>query len=132
MAYLPQSQPRRRAPRVRFAETTPAVLRMPDGRCVPGKLQIVSITGGLLRLPRAIQQGSVAKVMFLIRGGSVLGAAEMLSPISWELQPFRFVTLYHDDQSRLQSAIESLLEQGGREHKRNLRDHDQMETYRAW
>jgi hypothetical protein len=132
MAYLPQPQTRRRAPRVRFPEITPAVLRFQDGRCVTGKLQTVSITGGLLRLQRTMAQGSVAKLMFLIRGGSVLGAAEMLSPVSWELQPFRFLTLYSDDQSRLQSAIQSLLEQSGREHKRSHRGREQMENYRAW
>lgn len=77
-------------------------------------------------------QGSVAKLMFLTRGGSVLGAAEMLSPVSWELQPFRFLTLYSDDQSRLQSAIQSLLEQTGREHKRSHKDREQMENHRAW
>jgi hypothetical protein len=95
-------------------------------------LQTVSITGGLLRLPRTMQQGSVAKLMFLTRGGSVLGAAEMLRPVSWELQPFRFLTLYREDHSRLQTAIQSLLAQSQHDHGRDLRDRDQMETHRAW
>jgi hypothetical protein len=63
--------------------------------------------------------------MFLTGKGSVLGAAEMLNPISWSLQPFKFVGLYDDDQEKLQAAIQSSL-------KRNRQDHGQMERHRAW
>jgi hypothetical protein len=63
--------------------------------------------------------------MFLTGSGSVLGVAEMLSPISWSLQPFKFVGLYNDDQQRLKMAIQSSLDQ-------NRRDHRQMERHRAW
>jgi hypothetical protein len=63
--------------------------------------------------------------MFLTRRGSVLGTAEMLSPISWSLQPFKFVGLHDDDQTRLQAAIQSSLDQ-------NRRDHGQIEKGRAW
>jgi hypothetical protein len=72
-----------------------------------------------------LDQGSQVKLMFLTRKGSVLGAAEMLSPVSWRLQPFKFVRLYDDDELRLQAAIQSSLD-------RNHRDHGQMERYRAW
>jgi hypothetical protein len=125
MTYLPQPQASRRAPRTSFAETTPAVLRCQNGRRIPGKLQIISLTGGLLCLPRPLDQGSRVKLMFLTGKGSVLGAAEMLSPISWSLQPFKFVGLYDDDQRRLQAAIQLSLDQ-------NRRDHGQMEKFRAW
>lgn len=47
--------------------------------------------------------------MFLTRKGSVLGAAEMLRPETWGLQPFKFVKLYDDDECRLQAAIQSSL-----------------------
>ena len=63
--------------------------------------------------------------MFLTGSGSVLGAAEMLSPISWSLQPFKFVGLYDANRRRLQAAIQSSL-------KQNRREHGQMERYRAW
>jgi hypothetical protein len=125
MPYLPQQQAARRAARTSFAECTPAVLRCRDGRRVPGKLQIISLTGGLLSVPRPLDQGSQVKLMFLTRRGSVLGTAEMLSPISWGLQPFKFVGLHDDDQNRLQAAIQSSLDQ-------NRRDHGQIEKGRAW
>jgi hypothetical protein len=48
--------------------------------------------------------------MFLTGSGSVLGVAEMLNPITWSLQPFKFVKLYDDDEIRLQAAIQSSLD----------------------
>ncbi len=43
--------------------------------------------------------------MFLTGAGSVLGGAEMLTPVSSTQQPFRFVSLAEDDQRRLGSVI---------------------------
>ncbi|HWW15937.1 MAG TPA: PilZ domain-containing protein [Candidatus Dormibacteraeota bacterium] len=125
MTYFPLPQASRRAPRTSFAEATPAVVRCQDGRRVPGKLQVISVTGGLLCLPDPLDQGSQVKLMFLIHGGSVLGAAEMLSPVSQKLQPFKFVRLYDDDHRRLQAAIQLSLNQ-------NRHNHGQIERGRAW
>lgn len=104
MSCLPQ-----RAPRVHLAGTTPAVLRFEDGQRAAGKLQIVSLTGGLLSLPNPVSQGSQVKLMFLTRTGSVLGGAEMLSPVSSDLQPFRFVSLTPTDRLRLGATIKASL-----------------------
>ena len=62
--------------------------------------------------------------MFLTDRGPVLGAAEMLSPVSWGQQPFRFVTLPAGDRRILVSVIESSLQQ---------RSHEQewIDKYRA-
>jgi hypothetical protein len=111
MPYLPQPCATRRALRTSFAETTPVVLRCKDGRRVPGKLQVISLSGGLLCLPKPLDQGLQVKVMFLTGKGSVLGAAEMLCPISWGVQPFKFVKLYDDDERRLDAAIRLSVEQ---------------------
>ncbi|MGB8732150.1 MAG: PilZ domain-containing protein [Candidatus Sulfotelmatobacter sp.] len=125
MPYLPQPRATRRAQRTSFAETTPVVLRCKDGRRVPGKLQVISLSGGLLCLPQPLDQGSQVKLMFLTRKGSVLGAAEMLSPISWGTQPFKFVKLYDDDERRLDAAIQLSVEQ-------NRLQRVQMDNPRAW
>jgi hypothetical protein len=114
-----------RAPRTCFAETTPAVLRFADGRSVPAKLQVISVTGGLLSLSKPLDHGSEVKLMFLTPTGSVLAVAEMLSPVSWHLQPFKFIALDGDDQRRLQAVIQSSMDQ-------NRRDHGQVERSRAW
>jgi hypothetical protein len=63
--------------------------------------------------------------MFLTAAGLVLGSAEMLSPISWGLQPFRFVALADDDEDRLKTVIQRSVEQ-----KRT--NHGQIERSRAW
>jgi hypothetical protein len=122
----------RRPDRARFADTVPAVLRFSDGQRASGKLRVVSVTGGLLSLPRPIRQGSVAKLMFLTSAGSVLGSAEMLSPVSWELQPFRFLGLPDDDHTRLQAAIQTSLLQDRKNQERVRRNCENLETFRAW
>jgi hypothetical protein len=122
---FPPQPASRRAPRTYLSEITPAVLRCQDGRSVPGRLQVISLAGGLLCLSHPLDQGSQVTLMFLTRRGSVVGMAEMLSPISWSLQPFRFVRLHDEDELRLQAAIQSSLD-------RKRRDHEQMEKHRAW
>jgi hypothetical protein len=110
---------------VHFAERTPAVLRLGDGRRVSGKLKVVSLTGGLLSVPHPVNTGSSAKLMFLTAAGMVLGSAEMLSPLSWGLQPFRFVALADEDEERLKTIIKRSVD-------RNRTDHVQIERSRAW
>jgi hypothetical protein len=105
MNALPQLDSKPRVPRLRFENSTPAVLRFHDGQRISGELQVVSLTGGLLSLPTPLTQGSRVKVMFVTDAGSVLGAAEMLSPVSSTQQPFRFVSLAVQDRRRLESII---------------------------
>lgn len=103
MAYPPPALACR-APRVRTTEHTPAVLRVPGGDCVTGRLEVFSSTGGLLCLSKPLIRGTRIKVMFVTQRGPVLGAAEMLTPVSWTQQPFRFVALAYGDQHRLQAV----------------------------
>ncbi len=73
-----------------------------------GRLEVFSSTGGLLCLSKPLIRGTRIKVMFLTQTGPVMGSAEMLTPVSWTQQPFRFVALAAGDQRRLQ-AITGLL-----------------------
>ena len=93
-----------RAPRIRPTEYTPAVIRFQSGDSVTGNLEVISSTGGLLRLSKPLILGTRIKLMFLTENGPVLGTAEMLSAISWTHQPFRFVALTYGDQRRLQAV----------------------------
>lgn len=106
MGSLPQ-----RAPRVYLDSTTPAVLRFQDGQRTSGTLHVVSLTGGLLSLCNPVVQGSQVRLMFLTNTGSVLGGAEMLRPLTSDLQPFRFVSLDVTDRRRLGATIEASLQQ---------------------
>ena len=50
--------------------------------------------------------GFLASSIFLTAKGPVVGKAEMLLPVSWKEQPFRFSALADPHQQRLQAAIQ--------------------------
>jgi hypothetical protein len=70
--------------------------------------------------------------MFLTPAGSVLGSAEMLTPMSWELQPFKFVAFAGDDHGKLETAIQSYMQKKRKEDKKQQRDREDFENFRAW
>ena len=107
MNALPQLNSDGRAPRFNLADITPAVLRFDDGRRTQAQLETVSLTGGMLGLHQPVLPDSQVKLMFVTPTGPVLGTAEMLKPVSLSQQPFRFVSLEHDDRRRLQVSIQS-------------------------
>jgi hypothetical protein len=112
MTYFPQPHSRRRATRVKLAGAAPATIRFDDGRRSTGKLQMVSVTGGLLRLPEPLCPGALVEMMFLTPAGPVLGMAELLSPCSATLrclQPFRFIMMDDGDFHRLRTALAASL-----------------------
>jgi len=106
MVNLPQSRPPWRFPRAHLEGQNPAVLRFANGQTTGANLQVISFTGGLLSLSQPVVQGSQVKLIFLTGAGAVLGGAEMLPPVSNELQPFRFVSLADDDHQRLVGLVE--------------------------
>src|SRR6476620_675775 len=132
MPFIPQPSTQRRAERVRLEESIPAVVRFNDGNRTSGRLKVVSMTGGLLSLPRPIRQGSVGKLMFLTPAGSGLGSAEMLTPMSWQLQPFKFVGFSGDDHGRLETAIQSYLQTNRKNEQKHQTDRGEFEKTRAW
>jgi hypothetical protein len=109
MSFLPQLHSTQRSPRAHLACATPAVLRFADGKRASGKLQVLSLNGGLLSLANPLVRGSKVKLMFLTKDGAVLGGAEMLPPITSTLQPFRFISLASDDQRKLGTTITASL-----------------------
>jgi len=116
--------PDRRAPRLNLSDITPAVLRFEDGHRTQGQLEVISVTGGILCLPKPVVRQSRVKLMFVTPTGPVLGTAEMLKPVSWTQQPFRFVGLEKDDQRRLQDSIQSSFGQVSK-------DQEWIDKYRA-
>lgn len=80
-----------------------------------GKLHDVSVTGGLLLLPKAMEQGEFVEVAFQTSQGMVRGMAELLEArreaTSGCTQPFRFVALNDEDHTRLRLAVDSMVYQ---------------------
>jgi len=111
MSSLTQSFANQRSPRARIESLTPVVIRSHDGCQNRGELHVVSVTGGLLSLARPLDSGSRVKVMFLTQTGAVMAAAEMLKPVSWAEQPFRFISLGERDRRRLKATIQLFLRQ---------------------
>lgn len=112
MTHFPQPHPQRRAPRVQLGGSIPALILLEDGQRAKGKLQTISITGGLLMLARSLGQGDFVEIAFQTQSGPVHGMAEMLGPMRTSndgaLQPFRFIALGDDDHRTLHMVVDSV------------------------
>ena len=110
MTHYPQCNPSHRATRVQLP-TTPALIKSSDGNRAKARLQVVSVTGGLLQLVRAFDEGDFVELAFQTQSGNVNGMAEMLNPVRSSpgsvFQPFRFVALGDDDHKMLHTMIET-------------------------
>ena len=110
MTHFPQPHPQRRAPRVHLGGSISALVMLEDGQRAKGKLQTISVTGGLLRLARNLEQGDFVEIAFQTQSGPVHGMAEMLVPVratEGVLQPFRFIALGDDDHRALRMVVDS-------------------------
>ena len=103
----PSSHAVQRSPRVHLPRETPAIIRTRDGTRQQGELEIVSLTGGLVSLPRPLERGTRVKLMFTMQKGAILGSAKMLSPVDGGMQPFRFVKFGGSHKSKLKAAIQA-------------------------
>jgi hypothetical protein len=114
MTHFPQPHPSRRAARVQLGDSVLAAIRLEDGRRTKAKLQIISVTGGLLRLSHQLGQGDFVEVAFQTQSGPVHGMAEVLSPArkmnDGVLQPFRFVALEDEDHRRLRTSLDHVVD----------------------
>jgi len=134
MPYAPQTEFRERAQRVGFEEKTPVVVRFPGGVRCSAQLQVISVTGGLLCLQRPVQPGAVGKLMFLTSKGCIAGDAQMLTPVAWDRQPFKFTTLPEQDHYRLQTIIKRQISNNHRklEQEKRHSDNSDIERLRPW
>ncbi len=87
-----------------------ATVLLEDGQRAKAKLQTISTTGGLLRLPARLDQGDFVEVAFKTNSGQVRGMAEMLAPMQstqGALQPFRFIAMDDDDHRTLRMVVDA-------------------------
>ena len=112
MTHFPQPHPQRRSPRVHLGGSILALVLLEDGERAKGKLQTVSVTGGLLRMARALTSGDFVEIAFQTQSGPVHGMAEMLHPTQMAnegvMQPFRFIALGDDDHRALRMVVDAV------------------------
>ena len=89
-----------------------------------GELKMFSLTGGLVCLSKTLDYRSVVKVKFVTHAGTIHGSAEMLKPVSRDLQPFRFIALGVGDERKLRAVIQSYF-------RRNHEKDESIDNYRA-
>ncbi len=98
--------------RIQLGSSTPALVMLDGGTRAKAKLQTLSLTGGLLRLAKALEEGDFVEVAFQTQSGPVHGMAEMLHPASRSnvevLQPFRFVAIDDNEFHTLKLAVDAI------------------------
>ena len=113
MTHYPQTNAVHRATRIQLA-TAPALIKLTDGKRAKARIQVISVTGGLLQLASALSEGDFVEVAFQTQAGPVHGMAEVLSPTrkldDSVLQPFRFVAIEDDDHRRLRTSLDHVVE----------------------
>src|SRR6266478_6212729 len=78
MTYFPQPNPAQRARRVRLPGSVVVEVRSKGSQPVRAKLHVLSVTGGLLVLSEALEQGDFVEVAFQTSYGAIRGMAELL------------------------------------------------------
>ena len=101
--------------------TRPARFRVPNNERVilsigterfPGTLNVLSMTGGALRIARRPNPGTFAEIQMHTITGNIHAVIELLVMRGDSNQAFRFVQIDNSNRKRLQDALEKLEAQG--------------------
>jgi hypothetical protein len=115
MPSTTSSQKGHRGQRVRLGGSILALLLLENGRQIRGRLNQLSVNGGLLSLESPLDEGIRVTVLFHIGCTSVRCRAQMLFPM-WAtqgyLQPFRFLELPEASYASLNRELENLVRAG--------------------
>jgi hypothetical protein len=112
---MPQVSPKphaERAPRVKLGGSVLALIILENRRQIRGNLHQLSVTGGMLKLAKALDENISVNLVFHIGATTIRAKAEMLFPMwatnGW-FQPFRFVDLPQEDAQSLGIELTALL-----------------------
>ena len=101
-----------RAARVKLGGAVRVSLLLEGPHIVRARLHELSISGGLLHLPHALQEGTRLEMSFHLESGIIRGSGEVLQSM-WAtrgcLQAFRFTRLNEQDRQTLETAVQALL-----------------------
>jgi hypothetical protein len=115
MSSTAAAQKSRRGLRVKLGGSILALLVLENGRQIRGRLNQLSINGGLLSLEHPLDEGIRVTVIFHLGYTSIRCRSQMLFPM-WAtqgcLQPCRFLDLPDASRSSLKRELESLVRAG--------------------
>jgi len=104
-----------RGSRVRLGGSILALVLLENGRQIRGRMNQLSVNGGLVSLEHPLDEGIAVTMVFHIGGTSIRCHARMLFPM-WAtqgcLQPFRFVELGEADRASLNRELEAMVRGG--------------------
>ena len=104
-----------RGSRVKLGGSILALVLLENGRQVRGRMNQLSVNGGLISLEQPLDEGIRVTVLFHLGCTSIRCRSYMLFPM-WAtqgcLQPFRFLDLPEADRASLNRELENLVRAG--------------------
>lgn len=104
-----------RALRVKLRGSILNLVLLENGRQIRGRMNQLSVNGGLISLEHPLDEAISVTVLFHIGTTSIRCRARMMFPM-WAtqgcLQPFRFLDLSEDSRSNLNRELEGLVRAG--------------------
>jgi hypothetical protein len=101
--------------RVKLGGSILALVLLENGRQIRGRMNQLSINGGLVSLEQPLDEGIRVTVVFHLGDTSIRCRAQMLFPM-WAtqgcFQPFRFLELPDADRASLSRELEKLVRAG--------------------
>ncbi len=108
-----QKQPR--GSRVKLGGSILALVVLENGRQIRGRMNQLSVNGGLVSLERPLDEGIKVTVLFHLGVTSIRSRAQMMFPM-WAtqgcLQPFRFLELPDATRASLNQELQDLVKSG--------------------
>lgn len=115
MSVVRSLQKGQRGSRVKLGGSVLALVLLENGRQLRGRLNQLSLNGGLLSLERPLDEGIKVTLVFHVGETSFRCRGQMLFPM-WAtqgcLQPFRFAELADADSQALTLELEALVRAG--------------------
>jgi len=112
-----------RASRVKLGGAILTLLLLENGRQVRGRVNQLSLNGGLLSLEHPLDEGISVTVLFHLGCTTIRCRAKLLFPM-WAtqgyLQPFRFLDLPEASRASLDRELEALVRSGAREEEEDV------------
>jgi hypothetical protein len=104
-----------RSLRVKLGGSILVLVLLENGRQIRGRMNQLSVNGGLLSLEHPLDEAIRVTVLFHLGGTTIRCKARMMFPM-WAtqgcLQPFRFVDLPEQDRESLSRELDSLVRAG--------------------